>query len=63
MSKEAVHKAVGPYEKYTEVLVEGVGTVGVPAGQVCKFVADDDGNIVLEYSDAPKKAAPKAAKK
>jgi hypothetical protein len=68
MGKKTIGKAVGPFDKYTEVLIENIGTVGVPARKVCKVVQDEEtGTVSFELTDpkpeAKKPAAKKAAKK
>lgn len=62
MATKAIGKAVGPFDKYTEVLIENVGTVGIPANKVCKVLEDTDtGEISFDFADpkAPKEAAKK----
>lgn len=63
--REAIGNAVGPFDAYTEVIVDGVGTVGVPAKKVGRAYREEDGQITIEFTDKPaaKPAAKKAAKK
>lgn len=66
MGTHTIGEKLGPFDKYTEVLVEKIGTVGVPKNTVVTFEQDDDsGHIELVHTEkvADKKATKKVTKK
>lgn len=64
MGTHTIGEELGPFDKYTEVLVEKIGTVGVQKNTVVTFEQDDDsGSIAVVHKAYVKKVAKKAVKK